>query len=475
LGYNDLWFDEARSLNSSLDITRSIIQERQAPLYYFLLSKWITFSGYSEYSLRLFSAIFSILGILFIYILGIYIYDKNAALFSSLILSISPMHIWYAQEARKYALFTFIVLVNTYYFLRAVKENKNIFWLVYAFFLILGFYADYFTFLLLLVQGLFLICLGEFRSQVKRWLSYVAVSLILFLPWLPILIQQVQGISQSFWVPAPSFRDLLITLENFNLGYNANHQSYQLSNIFFLPFFFLGLYASKKNRLSYLIYFLFFSPLIISFLISITIVPVYLDRLFVPFSAFYYLFLGYGLVRLKPLIRFICLIPIFILISLSLNNYFINYMPSDLSHHQGTYIKKPVRPLVEFLMDNYQETDLVAPTHPSAFCLVEGYSEFFYHFKFKNIYYLILPENQDSYWRHVIMNLSTSKYYIDMEKEGHRLKFNRVWLISSSWPRDGTLDENSVAVREWMEKNYKRTSERWFDGILVGLYEKDEN
>jgi hypothetical protein len=59
-------------------------------------------------------------------------------------------------------------------------------------------------------------------------------------------------------------------------------------------------------------------------------------------------------------------------------------------------------------------------------------------------------------------------------KEAKKLKFKRIWLISSSWDRDGTLDENSEAVREWMQGHYKRVFEKWMDGILIGLYEGKE-
>ncbi|MCM8779502.1 MAG: hypothetical protein NC834_06970 [Candidatus Omnitrophica bacterium] len=36
------------------------------------------------------------------------------------------------------------------------------------------------------------------------------------------------------------------------------------------------------------------------------------------------------------------------------------------------------------------------------------------------------------------------------------------------------MAENSIAVREWMEKNYKRVFEKWFDGILVGCMRRSE-
>lgn len=474
LGYNDLWFDEVQSLRASFNLTpHIIIQERQAPLYYFLLRRWIVIFKPREFTLRLFSAIFSILSIFVIYLITIYVFDKNTALFSALILSISPFHIWYSQEVRKYAFFTFIVLGNNYYFLKGIKENKNIFWLIYIFFLIIGFYTDYFVFFLIIAQGLFILYLSPIRLQLKKWLFSVLVSSVIFSSWIPVLIKQFQGVAQSFWIIKPVLKDVIITLENFNLGFNASLYSYKLSHLFFVPLFIIGLFQGFKNtRFSCLFCLSLFLPLGISFLISKFIVPIYLDRLFVAFSVFYYIFLGYGINTLKPQVRVMSMIPIMLLIFLSLNNYYRNYMPADLSHHKGTYVKKPVKPVVEFLISNSQEEDLFVFTHPLTFVLVEGYAQFFYNFKFRNLYYFIFPQKQDAYWKHIIMDLSTVKYYLNLETEHAQLKFNRIWLISSSWPRDGTLDENSIAVREWLEKNYKRVFEKWFDGILVGLYEK---
>ncbi|HJW91734.1 MAG TPA: glycosyltransferase family 39 protein [Anaerolineales bacterium] len=54
--------------------------------------------------IRLPSAIFSITSVGLIYALCLELFDRQTARFASLILALSPLHIWYAQEARRYTL-----------------------------------------------------------------------------------------------------------------------------------------------------------------------------------------------------------------------------------------------------------------------------------------------------------------------------------------------------------------------------------
>lgn len=53
-----------------------------------------------------------------------------------------------------------------------------------------------------------------------------------------------------------------------------------------------------------------------------------------------------------------------------------------------------------------------------------------------------------------------------------RYDFKRLWLIYSSWPRDGILDQHAQGVRDWMQGHYSVLDRKEFDGIFVDLYSK---
>ncbi len=48
--------------------------------------------------------------------------------------------------------------------------------------------------------------------------------------------------------------------------------------------------------------------------------------------------------------------------------------------------------------------------------------------------------------------------------------FKRIWLISSSWAREGNLDAHTEAVRDWMQANYLLLDSIEFEGIFIDLY-----
>jgi hypothetical protein len=154
-------------------------------------------------------------------------------------------------------------------------------------------------------------------------------------------------------------------------------------------------------------------------------------------------------------------------ISVSLSNYYKGILPTTFLHHLGVHPKRPFRPAVKFLKGNFKKGDVILYTNMGI------RSPFNYYLKkwFPN-YFVIRSTGKDPYWER------TAKYFssinLDKKTDIERLKeYKRIWLLSSSWARDWTLDENSVAVRKWMLNHYKLKLSKWIYGILIELYTKD--
>lgn len=124
ISYESMWFDEIASFVAVREptlaevIETTYVTERTPPLYLVLLHGWTKVFGFSEFSMRVPSAICGFLTIPVMYILAKSLFGNRGALLSSLLLSISPFHIWYSQEARSFTMLVLLTLSSIVFFLR---------------------------------------------------------------------------------------------------------------------------------------------------------------------------------------------------------------------------------------------------------------------------------------------------------------------------------------------------------------------
>lgn len=465
LGSNDFWYDEVLSIEYSKHLDR-LESDRNPPLYYILLNIWRHFFKENEFFLRLPSVIFSILTILLIYKLGKHFFGYWVGLVGSFIFSISPIHIWYSQEARGYTLSVFLIMITIYFFILALKENRNYLWAGFVVSSVLTMYTNYFAFLIIFAEVI-IISLKKYRWLIKKWLISYLFIMILFSPWGLSFLGDVVAVKEHFWIPKPSLKSILITFENFNVGYNATQIVHSISIFLYLLLFILGISYAKKEKSIILLSFLFL-PIVITFAIS-QWMPIYIDRQLILYSPFYYLLVAAGVVKIRrPMIRTIFLSSISILSISSLYNYYSDYMPSSYMHHLGTYTKKPVKPVVRYIRENFKKGDI------TAYSSIPAWYTFLAYWDSEPIdaYYFIIPHTHEPYFGKIIGGwpLEGKPEVIDLSKGIKDLDLERIWLITSSWPRDGTLDDNSYAVTEWMEQHYIGLESKEFDGIFITLY-----
>lgn len=109
LGFLSIWIDEAFTrFYSENDLhflwTTGFEGETNPPGYYTVMHFWIPLFGHSETSLRSFSVLASLASIVLVYLLGRELADETVGLIAALLIALAPAEIWYAQEARTYAL-----------------------------------------------------------------------------------------------------------------------------------------------------------------------------------------------------------------------------------------------------------------------------------------------------------------------------------------------------------------------------------
>ena len=108
LGAQSLWYDEgvayAHSLRSLPELIPHLQRNVHLPAYFTLLGWWQDWTGSSEFALRSLSALFSIVSIAWTYALGARLFHPGAGLAAAALVTLNSFSIYYAQEARMYAM-----------------------------------------------------------------------------------------------------------------------------------------------------------------------------------------------------------------------------------------------------------------------------------------------------------------------------------------------------------------------------------
>ncbi len=238
LGSRPLWVDEAFSLWMTRPapphlIAKAIQIDQHPPLYYLTLKAWVGLFGSSEWAMRSLSAFWGLLTVPLAYVTarGL-LRDARAALLVAALVALSPFHVRYAQEARMYTMLAFWGLASLYlttrlpphasrltpHALRITHYSRR----TMLFPLLLGTSAA----LAALTHGLGLLVpltvalsLVLIRPPRRYPLIALAAFALLWLPWLPAFIHQARGVVHRFWIPWPTWRDVLDALHTFHAVY----------------------------------------------------------------------------------------------------------------------------------------------------------------------------------------------------------------------------------------------------------------
>jgi mannosyltransferase len=320
LGGESIWIDEGYSIMFAklnlFQLIEEIAKDVHVPFYYMILHYWINLFGDSEFSVRFPSVIFGLLAILMTYRVGSLVFDKHVGLLSSLILALSIFHIHYSQDARMYSLMAFMTLTSMYFFIRLTQEGgfgASIGYIISSALLI---YTHYFGLFIVIVQNtymatLFLLQRESPQMNLRKWIFLQITLILLFVPWVAILVKQILRVKSGFWIPEPAFE----TLVNSFRVYSGHY--------LFLLFLVLSCVSALKctkikvridwrnlsksvetyvkqinpsdiNK-SYLLLVWLLIPVILPFIISKVLTPIYWDRYTIGASVAFYILIAKGI------------------------------------------------------------------------------------------------------------------------------------------------------------------------------------
>ncbi|MDB5237423.1 MAG: Membrane protein-like protein [Parcubacteria group bacterium] len=286
-GAQSLRLDEAQSLwqtsRAPFDILKLVAGDVHVPLYHLSLHYWRLLFGDTVAIARTISLVFLILILPAIYFLGKLAYSRSVGLFSALLVAVSPFMNWYGNEIRMYTLFTFLVILNQYFFIRIFKDKSNGAWWGYAITALLGIYSHYFFFLSLASQAVFYFMRrAEFPRGSFKKLVLIAVLVVLAIsPWLYLVHSVGSAVNQQPMLSAPTSVNLFSTFAQFLFGFQDDHINTVFLSLWPIALIFGFITLRKGRRLTPVTEYLFMTIVLsvgLAFLISATFVPVFVSR-----------------------------------------------------------------------------------------------------------------------------------------------------------------------------------------------------
>jgi uncharacterized membrane protein len=467
LGADSIWLDEAYSIQFARLPLQQLIDETASsdvhpPLYYLLLHYWIKLCGDSEAGARLLSALFGLLSILMLYALAALLFDRATGLLSALLLSLSLFHIEFAQEARMYTLLAFLSLCSLYFFLKLfTAQTRALALLGYVITTSLLMHTHVYGFFIIIAENLFFFSLkfndyDTFKRLLKRWLLLQGALVVLFLPWLSVMLAQFERVQHGFWIPRPTLNFLRLTW----MIYSGS----TLLSFLFIPLVVLGLMPQRSKESTHnaeehlslpktthrqlpfsnreknlLLLFWFLSPIIVPFLLSQFLSSIYLPKYTIAASAAFLVLAARGIMSIRA--ERVRVVVVFVLLGLS----FVNVRAYWSVPHKDFW-----RESASYFDGAAQSGDIVL------FHQESGHVPFRYYSKRTDVKTVPFPDYQTQ--------LTTDNVGPILEKTiaGH----NRVWLVASHPTEVTALITKQLA--EW----YKETEHRIDPGVKLYLFEK---
>jgi uncharacterized membrane protein len=187
------------------------------PLYFMLSRLWVNWVGHSVATMRWLAALFSLLMLPCLFWLCRLLFESPAVAWIAVALvSISPLHILYAQEARPYSLFSLLFLLSSALLLQTGQtgqtertertgklSGKGWGWLLYGVTITAGLYTHLLFSLVVLAQGLYVVLRepsltkGRINRSVLSYVMTAGIAFLLLSPWIVLLFNNLETVRVS--------------------------------------------------------------------------------------------------------------------------------------------------------------------------------------------------------------------------------------------------------------------------------------
>jgi mannosyltransferase len=465
LSNQSLRLDEAQSLwqtsNSVPRLLMIVGGDVHVPFYHLLLHFWQVLLGNDVAIARMFSLFFFLLTIPVVYLLGYKTYGTTLGLFAATLVAVSPFLNWYGNEIRMYSLLTLLTVANQYFFIHLYQPEQQLHsvrhrrlplaWLGYGITALLGIFTHYFFWFVLITQAIFYFAKPELfaKTALRRLLVLAGILIIAFLPWLYFVQQIGQSGNSQPNLSAPSTVNLFNTFSQFVFGFQNDHLNTLIVSLWPISVLLGFLTLSKQRKISADTLYFFLSaivPIVLAFLVSITIRPLYLTRYLIFTVPSLFLFLGWVFSTYHQRLAF------------ALKTVLLGGMIITLAHQTisaETPVKENFREASSYMSTHAEPQDIIIVSAPFTIYPLEYYYT-------GAAAMVTLPE-----WNRYQIGTIPAFSEELMINQINKLKTSheRAWVILSY---DQGYQEK---IRLYFETNFQRLEEKVFSpGLTVYLY-----
>lgn len=352
LTYFSLWLDESYEITSALVYSfwenLQYHGSRHPPIFTATMHLWIRIFGYSEIALRSFSVLAALITLLTVYLIARRWFNLKVAFSAALLLTFSPLQLYWSQSIRPYAFFTMLVALSMGLMLYVSEQpGKWRNWIFYGLSVIALLYVHYYAFHVIFAQIIFL---GLVLYKNKNALLKAAITLILagatFLPWLPYFLLQENEANNAYLLNR-GVSQLVEVIAAFS-GWFVPRPLIIVVGAVFIPLYGLGLWQTWQKNRRLAIWLVCWSFLPVATIWTSSFVR---PNIFVLYLVFcvpgYLLTVAVGLWSLPRNWPYFLLVLALVLNLTSRSNYYNNYRYQDW------------RGIVNYIVTNQQKGDFV--------------------------------------------------------------------------------------------------------------------
>jgi mannosyltransferase len=465
LSHQSFWYDETVSTHlaqaSLIDIFKGRSRDLgNPPFHLILLHIWTLLFGASDASARALSATAGAVSIPIAYFVARRLISRHAALFATALFALSPVQIYFGQEARTYTLVSLLCLASTAFLLRAVEARGRIgAWIGFAAMTFLAMYAHYFAAFVVVAQVVWILI--EHRGQRVVWVSAFAAlagaGLVYAVVWLPSLVAQATtkgnlGRAADTWYLQVLATPLVFWTGTTLLWKGAVTAFRGVAAVIALAACVGGALAGvrslRSNRSALVLLLAWLGlPVLLPLIVSLTLFPFYYARYALVAAPAYYMLIAAGVVSLEKRWRLAATGALAVTMVASLAFYFTALVKHDW-RDAAAWVQANTRPGDVLAFDaDIGETSFARYAGPDA----------------SRVRFLESPDRPQGarYW-----GTSSRKEPVH-PVDSQLFAARRVWFVFSD-PQSGAGDYYSdLFARDW-----RRVDGRKFRGIDVGLYER---
>ncbi len=347
VAHQSFWYDESVSARLAKFSLSEMVSGKardlgNPPLHLIVLHLWQQVFGSGDVAVRALSGVASLASIPLVAVIARRLLGERIALVAAALFALSPVQVYFAQEARVYTIVTLTCLVSIAFLLRAAESPRRWgSWAGYGIATFLAMYAHYFAAFVVVAQLVWLVWIYRFE---RRVMTSAAVTLAVAgfaysLVWLPSLVAQATAKGNLSRASETWYLHILGSPLVFGMGTTLVWKGTVtplrlvaggLGLVGLCCTAGIGAWSLRRNRESLVLLVAWMlAPVVVPLLVSLTLFPFYNVRYGLVAAPAYYMLIAAGLISLGRRLRACAAVCLALPSALSLYFYFTTQVKHD--------------------------------------------------------------------------------------------------------------------------------------------------